>query len=167
VPDHRRAAVEIERLYREHAPSLQLFAAAMTRNSGWSQDAVQQVFLKLMERGFPEVTDIKAYLFASVRNAILNDLRSQKREVVLDPDFAWFISPHRDYAEELNLRRALASLPGEQREVAVMHVWGELTFAQIAEVVGISPNTVASRYRYALLSLRSTLSRNEDACAHP
>jgi RNA polymerase sigma-70 factor (ECF subfamily) len=80
-----------------------------------------------------------------------------------------FESPHRDYVEELNIRRALAKLPEDQRQVTVLHIWGGLTFAQTAEVLGINANTAAARYRYALAKLRDSLSaeREEDAHARP
>ena len=53
-------------------------------------------------------------------------------------------------------RRAVAvgRLPNEQREVLVMKIWNDLTFAEIASALGISQNTAASRYRYALAALK-------------
>jgi len=59
------------------------------------------------------------------------------------------------------LERALAALPREQREVVALKIDGGLTFAQVAEVLGISPNTAASRYRYALGRLRDRLGSDE------
>jgi RNA polymerase sigma-70 factor, ECF subfamily len=109
---------------------------------------------------------VKAYLFASVRNAVLNAARVQQRNVALDEESAWFVPPQRDYAAELNLRRALRSLPEDQREVVVLHMWGELTFLQIAEILEISSNTAASRYRYALGKLRESMCVKEDFCAN-
>jgi len=61
----------------------------------------------------------------------------------------------------------LASIPDDQRHVIVLHVWGELTFAQIAEILDISSNTAASRYRYALAKLREAMCTKEDSCANP
>ncbi len=52
---------------------------------------------------------------------------------------------------------ALCRLPPEQREVLVLKIWGELTFAQIGEALKLSPNTVASRYRYALVALKKII----------
>jgi RNA polymerase sigma-70 factor (ECF subfamily) len=65
---------------------------------------------------------------------------------------------------DLNLRRqaveeALTHLPPDQREILVLKIWSDLTFAQIAGVLGINPNTAASRYRYALSRLESLLSQ--------
>jgi RNA polymerase sigma-70 factor (ECF subfamily) len=57
------------------------------------------------------------------------------------------------------LERALAALPAEQREVIALKIDGQLTFAQIAGVLGLSANTAASRYRYALEKLRASLGR--------
>ena len=51
----------------------------------------------------------------------------------------------------------MKNLPEIYREVVTLKVWGELTFQQIAETVGIPLNTAASRYRYALEHLREAL----------
>ncbi len=114
-----------------------------------------------------DIADVKAYLFKSVRNAILNQHKASQRSVDLEEQSAWFDPPQRDYAAELKLRRALESLPDDQRQVLVLHVWGELTFLQTAEVLGISSNTAASRYRYALAKLRESMCAKEDFCDKP
>ena len=161
-------ATEIELLYRQHSPALVLFATGITGERSRAQDAVQQVFLKLIEDGSRhQAVDAKAYLFASVRNAVLNDATIRRRNVALDPELAWFEPPDRDYAGEVHLRRALSGLPDDQRDVTILHVWGELTFAQIAEVLDISANTAASRYRYALARLREAMRAKEDSYAKP
>jgi DNA-directed RNA polymerase specialized sigma24 family protein len=60
-----------------------------------------------------------------------------------------------------DLAAAVASLPGEQREVIALKIDGGLTFAEIAAVTGTSPNTAASRYRYALEKLRTHMAARE------
>ena len=153
----------VEMLYRRYGAALVLFAAAIIGERSRAQDAVHKVFLRLLERGgLNRAADPKAYLFASVRNVILNDLRARERDVSIENESIWFDPPNRDYAAELNLRRALARLSEDQREVVVLHIWGELTFAQIADVLGVSANTAASRYRYALAKLRETLCLREE-----
>ena len=42
-----------------------------------------------------------------------------------------------------------------------MKIWNELTFAEIADVLGISQNTAASRYRYALAALKKSFVHHE------
>ena len=158
---------EIELLYRQHGAALLLFARAMINDRSRAQDAVHQVFLKLIENGrLSRAVDKKAYLFACVRNAVLNEGKLAHRHRPLDPDTAWFSPPDRDYAVEQSLRRALLALPDEQRQVIVLHVWGELTFSQIGDLLGINLNTAASRYRYALAKVRDSMCAQENTRAN-
>ena len=55
------------------------------------------------------------------------------------------------------IRRAIARLPKKQAEVVVLKVWENLTFSEVADVLDESPNTIASRYRYALQKLTEVL----------
>ena len=165
----RADITEIEHLYRQHGPALLLFATAITGDRSRAQDALHQVFLKLLEHShLQRAADVKAYLFACVRNSALNDVRAGRRNVPLaDEGLAWFDSPGRDFAEEEGLRRALMELPDDQRQVMILHIWGDLTFAQIAVLLDISGNTAASRYRYALARLRESMCAKENSCADP
>lgn len=157
---------EIEQLYLRHGPALLLFAISIIGERSSAQDAVQQVFTRLLERGLGDVVDARAYLYRSVRNAVLNITKSQHRTVALDEDASWFDVLNRDSAEELTLRRALRALPSEQRQVVVLRVWCGLSYAEIAALLEISPNTVASRYRYALEKLREEMGVKENSCAN-
>jgi RNA polymerase sigma-70 factor (ECF subfamily) len=150
-------------LYRRHGASLLLFAVSVCGERSYAQDAVQQVFLKLIQTGsLRRALDVKAYLFACVRNTVVNDMKSRQRTVSLEAERIWFEPPRHDYAAEENLRHALQGLPDDQREAIVLHVWGELTFSQIAEVLNTSANTAASRYRYAIAKLRDAMLPKEN-----
>ena len=166
MPPSDQSMPPVEGLYRQYGGPLLLFAISICGESSRAQDAVHHVFLKLMETNIlKNAVDPKAYLFASVRNVLLNDRKVRRRNVPIDADRIWFEPRERDHAAELNLRRALQSLPGDQRQVVVLHIWGELTFAQVAEILGISLNTVGSRYRYALTKLRDSMSVKENSDA--
>jgi RNA polymerase sigma-70 factor (ECF subfamily) len=164
LPD--KYTFEIERAYRDHGAALTLFALAITGDRGRAQDAVHQVFLKLLADGVrSQIVDMKAYLFRCVHNAVLNEIKVCQRSVALGDKSAWFIPPERDYAAEVNVRRALFVLPDDQRKVVVLHLWADMTFSQIAEILEISASTTASRYRYALAKLREAMCIKEDSCA--
>jgi len=161
-----RNVTEIEVLYRQHGAALLLFAMTIAGDRSRAQDVIHQVFLRLLQNGdLSRADDKKAYLFGCVRNAVLNDQKIGSRHTPLDADTAWFSPPERDFAGEQNLRRALGALPDDQRVVAILHVWGELTFSQIGSLLGVSSNTAASRYRYALGKLRETMLSKEKFCA--
>jgi RNA polymerase sigma-70 factor, ECF subfamily len=117
---------------------------------------LHQVFVKLVEGRVAIAGPPAAYLFRAVRNAALNHIRGQSRDVALDEAVTWLESPGASRETALALQSALQALPLEQREVVVLHVWGQLTFEETAAIVGVSPNTAASRYRYGLAKLKTT-----------
>ena len=55
------------------------------------------------------------------------------------------------------LQTALRRLPQPQREVIAMKIYGQKTFLEISQLLGLSQNTVASRYRYGMEKLRILL----------
>ena len=56
-----------------------------------------------------------------------------------------------------SVRHALHKLPPKQSEVVALKIWENMTFVEIGAVLGESPNTAASRYRYALEKLTQHL----------
>jgi len=100
-------------------------------------------------------------MLRAVRNEALRLLQrssSQKRLQV--PTSAVQSTPEQQVLQQEvseSVRRILKSLPAEQSEVVTLKHWEDLTFAEIAEVLGISQNTVASRYRYAMEKLQRAL----------
>ena len=53
--------------------------------------------------------------------------------------------------------QALQEVPYQQREIIILRLYSGMKFREIAELHGVSLNTVQSRYRYGLDRLRSTL----------
>ena len=110
--------------------------------------------LRLEER--PE--DPERYCVRSFRNAALNYRRSLWRRLTRELEARrWFErSPDESPAERAAMN-CLAELPAAQREVIVLKIWNGCTFDAIGELLEISPNTAAGRYRYGLEKLRACL----------
>lgn len=151
--------------FAEAAPGLVLFARQFVRTAADAEDIVQEAFVKFWRKQHP--IDNRALLFATVRSTALDLLRRDARrarreaDAVADADHA--VAPQFDTTSESQqaVAAAIDRLPNEQREVLVMKIWNELTFADIASVLGISQNTAASRYRYALTALKKHLTFHE------
>ena len=143
------------------APGLVLFARQWTRSSADAEDVVQEAFVKFWRRNH-DVTN-RGLLYATVRSVALDllrrDSRRARREATALSDTDQSVQPAFDIEDDSQraLVGALDRLPDEQREVLVMKIWNELTFAEIASALGIPQNTAASRYRYALSALKKTL----------
>jgi RNA polymerase sigma-70 factor (ECF subfamily) len=147
--------------FSEYGPGLLLFARQWVRSPADAEDIVQEAFVKFWRRNHR--IDNRALLYATVRSIALDlirrDSRRARREAEVFSDAAQSSQPQ--FAVEDESRRALAVavdlLPHEQREVLVMKIWNELTFAEIGSALEISQNTAASRYRYALSALKKNL----------
>ncbi len=146
-------------LYDRFAARLFRTAWALTGSREEAEDAVQEVFVALVHVGprLSQVNDLPAYLFTALRRTALR--RHTRRIRRPTQSLADVDVPARDIVGERDekLEHALAALPDEQREVIVLKVDGGLTFAELGQVLNISANTAASRYRYALEKLRTAL----------
>lgn len=150
-----------ETLYDAKAPELVLYGRALGLTHGEAEDVLQETFLALMQRA-QAPTNPEHYLVRSYRNRVLNYRRSLWRRLTREwESLRWFEPRHGESPDEARAVACLAQLPAEQREVVVLKVWHEYTFEAIGELLDLSPNTVAGRYRYALQKLRRSLETNE------
>lgn len=147
---------EAQSLYDQHGPALLLYARSLLGRKAAAEDALQQVFMKLLEQNsIPE--EPRPYLFRAVHNAALNLIRGERRETGLAEIEPWFEAPSKDHEASAALQTAITEIAAEQREVLVLHIWGGLSFEEAGRLLSIPANTAASRYRYALQKLRSIL----------
>jgi RNA polymerase sigma-70 factor (ECF subfamily) len=151
--------------FQLYGPKLLLCARQWTRSPADAEDVVQEAFVRFWrhQRGLPG--EPMALLVTSVRRAAFDlarrDGRRAAREERAAGDGAISAPLFRRTLEHderrVAIEEALQRIPPEQREVLVLKIWGELTFEQIGAELGVSPNTAASRYRYALGALRHEL----------
>jgi RNA polymerase sigma-70 factor (ECF subfamily) len=145
------------RLYDAKAASLVLYGRALGLSHGAAEDVLQDTFLALLQLAEPPAQP-EHYLVRCFRNRALNHRRSLWRRARRELEsWRWFEAAEGETARERQAMRCLARLPAEQREVIVLRLWHELTFASIGQLLGLSPNTVAGRYRYGLQKLRACL----------
>jgi RNA polymerase sigma factor (sigma-70 family) len=148
---------EIAKLVDTHAPALLLYARQFC---AVAEDVVQEALLKLVSQRQPP-RDLAAWLYRVVRNAALDTATAQRRrtrrEQVVARSARWFSEPDVDGLDAEQAESAMKELPVEQRETIVAHLWGGLTFAQIAEVAGTSVSTAFRRYEAGIAGLRERL----------
>ncbi len=145
--------------FAEMSPGLVLFARQFVKSVADAEDIVQDAFVRFWRK--EHSIENRALLYATVRSVALDllrrDARRARREANAMLDMEHTIGPPEfdfDSESQHGLVAAVDCLPVEQREVLVMKIWNELTFAEIGQALGISQNTAASRYRYALAALK-------------
>ena len=146
------------RLIDEHAPALILYARQWCAAP---EDVVQEAFIKL-SRQEPPPANALGWLYRVVRNGALSAHRAARRRLRHETTAAeqhpsWFVPGDSAPFDAVHATRALERLSAEQREVIVAHLWGGLTFEQIAELMGCSSSTAHRWYAAGLAALRERL----------
>jgi RNA polymerase sigma-70 factor (ECF subfamily) len=97
----------------------------------------------------------RAYLFGIARHVGLDALRRAEPAGV-PADFLIAPAAGEDARLE-SMRAAIAELPSPQREALLLKLQQELSYEEIAGVLGVPVGTVRSRLHYAVLRLRQVL----------
>src|SRR4029434_6288830 len=164
-PD-RDMPLDLARLYDNHAPALFAFLLNVTRSETETRDEMQEVFARLAARPerFDGVRDERGFVLRLAHTHAIDLTRRRmahahtRLRTSLQPADLFMNAPDPDAkAFQQAVSSAMGKLPEDQRAVVHLKIWEELTFAEIAEMLGIRTNTAASRYRYALDKLEGLL----------
>ena len=158
----------------EHIDGLFTYAMALTRNTYEAEDLVQETYLRAiqaMER-LREDGNAKAWLYTILRNIRLNQVRQQRirpKLVELDADenavnlvVETGKDPHALYVSKVEtqqVREGIRQLSEEFREIILLREFAELSYQEIATLLGCAQGTVMSRLaraRYKLGTLLTT-----------
>jgi RNA polymerase sigma-70 factor (ECF subfamily) len=151
----------------ESAPRLLAYARARCNNAQEAEDLLQDALIKLW--AYQEERDHRPpdlpLAFSVMRYLGLDHGRRKGRQEKRNQKIVQFqkgnnhwLDPAMEETEEAEiLRKEVESLPDKLREVLTLKIWGGLTFAEIGELLTVSHNTAASRYRYALEQLQKKL----------
>jgi len=164
---NRGDAAALSRVYEKYRDDLLRLAGSLLSDRALAEDIVQDVFVRFagLARTFRLTGSLKGYLATCVANAARNQITASHRRETTTLDAAVGLASNAAepegwavYSERFTLvSRAMAELPVEQREVVTLHLYGDLSFREIADWQKTSIKTVQSRYRYALDKLRSLL----------
>ncbi len=149
----------IEQIYRQHRKGLYTLALSITRREDLAEDAVHEAIVRLCRSGKQPTGDAVAYVFAAVRNAAIDQNRRTGSVSIFDlPEQSLDASSLVDDRErDRQVADAIDELPADQREAVVLHLFSGLTFQQASEALEVPLQTMASRYRRALVKLKEQL----------
>jgi RNA polymerase sigma-70 factor (ECF subfamily) len=156
--------------YDQIGPMVFALAVRMLRDRQAAEDVTQDIFIQVWRqaanydttRGSPE-----AWIMMIARTRILDRLRSRSAGIVLKPvgenlpdspdaeDWPDDIAVSREDA--VNVRAALAVLPGDQKNAIELAFFDGLTHVEIAEKLGVPLGTIKTRIRLGLLKIKDQL----------
>ena len=175
----RGDARAFEVLVRRHRQAVFVFILRFTGQRARAEDVLQETWLKVVRSAgeYQPKARFTTWLYTIARNLCVDSARkeSYRQADSLDAPVTGADGEGRALGERLPdgglqpergafnlhvrplLEKALGSLPEEQREVFVLREFSGIPFKDIAQVTGVPENTVKSRMRYALESLRRRL----------
>jgi len=165
---------EFEQVYHRYKDMVYNYLLHLTDDPDRAADLYQESMMKIYKNlgSQADLFALRSWIFTVARNTYLDDQRKRRK---IRKFFIWQDAEGDEHAErrgeetqipdsqleneETNrmLRRIIAQLPPDQREVIVMHYIWELSFREIAAYLDLSINTVSARARYGLKKIRVSL----------
>ena len=139
------------RMVEEHIPRLRRYARALTRDVSRADDLVQDCLARAVakQKLFQPGTDLRAWLFTLLHNQYVNEVRrssNQGAQIGLDEAPACPIESNTMPSLELrDLRRAMAKVPAEQRQVILLVGLEGMAYEEVARILNVPVGTVRSR----------------------
>lgn len=162
-------------IYQRHHAIVFRFARAMCASVATAEDVVQEVFLVLMRnlaRYDADRSDLPLYLYGVARNVARGAARRDRRFVALETSIEEAPTTDDPLADlglarrVARVRKAIGLLPIRHREVLILCELHELSYEDVARVLGVPIGTVRSRLHRARRLLAERLSRPEETPSH-
>jgi len=161
-------------LYSEFAHELYSYGLNVVNDEHLVKDCIQEVFIQLINKRKSLVVTSKlhVYLFKSLRNKIIEELRSQKRKQdiinLIDGDDILYeknaeqkiIDSEKEYSIKYHINSLLAQLPSRQREIIYLKYTECLDYDDIAVLLQIDKASVRTLLYRTLKTIKEQLSGN-------
>lgn len=153
-------ASALDMIWTAYASDMLGYLVGMLCSRHDAEDALQEVFVTVARKRatVAGARHLKSYLFRLARNTALNRIKKSKRRQEREEKATeWLILDSGSEQGDERTHRlgaALAALPEKQRTVVVLKFFRDKTFREVGELLDISENTAASRYRYAMTKLK-------------
>lgn len=161
---------DFDEIYREYFRDVFLYLMSICHNESLAEELVQETFIKAMKAvdNFRGDCNLRVWLCQIAKNEYLMYCRGRKRhggeETVGLPETdsrVRFEEALEDSADALDIHKILHTLEEPYKEVFWLRTFGELPFAQIAEVFGRSESWARVTYHRARLKIAELFNQQQ------
>lgn len=157
-----------EKLFRCYAPRIFRFAMGYLNDPSQAEEVVQETMIAVWKsaKNYKEQGQVSSWILGIARNKALDRARARQREPELireklDRRASTRATPEQITKRETQaerVRAALDKLSPEHREVLMLAFYNDLSYSEIAQILGCPEGTVKSRVYYAKEQLKKILS---------
>jgi len=154
------------KIYDSNIDKIYKFIYYKTYHKETAEDLTSQTFLKALEKFHqynPEKGSISSWLYQIARNLVTDYYRLKRNTV--DIDDVWDLQDDQNIELDMEnkeqleeLREVLKKLPADQRDILILRVWLDLTYNDIAQVLGKTEGACKMMFSRLISRLRKELS---------
>ena len=150
----------VDYLFAVYYVKLCRFARVIVGSPEVAEDVVQEVFIRIWERKMKisNQMSLDSYLYVAVRNSCIS---FNRKEIAVGLERVMYQAEESHVYDWKGIWEAVDSLPQQCREVLVLVVFEDMKYAEAAEKLGISVNTVKTQMKISYRELRAKLSKDE------
>lgn len=163
-------SMDMESIYQEYASLVYRFLYAHTHDAEWSQELMQETFLRAITSisRYDGSCKLSVWLCQIAKHLLWQDIRKKKRTDTVElmdtlPDTAAFDGETAVLRQEnkMELYQAIQKLPESERSVVLYRITGELSFREIGMILGKNENWARTVFYRAKLKIRKELEKYE------
>lgn len=152
--------------FKAERPHLLRYACYRLGNEDDAKDVLQDTFLRLHTRITDaddlQISNLRSYIFRTLTNFCAkwqtgaNKIKTIPLDMRIDVADTHYMGNEAEYRRIASL---LTEIPDEQAEVIRLRIYGDNSFAEVAEILSLPLPTVKSRFHYGLEKLRKGLKK--------
>ncbi|HAN20917.1 MAG: hypothetical protein A2Y15_02875 [Clostridiales bacterium GWF2_36_10] len=153
----------LEFVYKEYVDRLYSFSLSICKSKETAEDVTADIFIMLYHylSSGKQISNLKSFLYTSVRNATYDKMKILLRDDTL-PEDDIIVSNELDISEKVAVSIALKRLSSNEREIVLLYCYEGFLHKEIANILNIPEGTVRWKYRNAIIKLRSMLGGNDN-----
>lgn len=156
-------------LVKRHQKGLLRMSLRFVKDLDTAEDVVQESFIKAYEKlhSFEGRSSFKSWLFQITVNSARNRIRDSRKNMMDIENVQLAVGAEVEMgmvhgAVAGMLQEEVDKLPDRQRTALVLRVYEDLSFKEIAEIMGCPYDTAKANYRHALMKLREVFDEQQD-----
>lgn len=165
--------VAFSALYERYIVALFNYGEIITADKELIEDSIHDLFVALWKnrKTIAQVDSVRYYLYKALKRKVVKNLEKKRKsplkaafkdhdfEIVLPHDFG-IISGEDSALLKENILKALNQLSRRQKEVIILRFYDGLSFAEIADILGISQKSTYTLVYRALASMKGRMGNN-------
>ena len=166
-----------DQIIRRHKNKVFAYISLYIRDQALAEDLFQDTFMKVFQSvkagKYQDNGKFISWVMRIAHNLIIDHFRRIKQmNTVSNDDYESDLFNSKKFSDatveddiirrqiQKDVRKMIACLPDDQREVVILRHYAGLSFKEIAEITEVSINTALGRMRYALINMRKLMQEN-------